>query len=44
MLQAAVRLISTQGVTGTGLREIVAASDAPRGSLRHYFPGARISW
>jgi hypothetical protein len=34
MLRAAVRLISTQGVTSTGLREIVAASDAPRGSLR----------
>jgi AcrR family transcriptional regulator len=41
MLQAAVRLISTQGVTGTGLREIVAASDAPRGSLQHYFPGGK---
>jgi len=38
MLHAAVRLISTQGVSGTGLREIVAASDAPRGSLQHYFP------
>jgi AcrR family transcriptional regulator len=41
VLQAAVRLISTQGVTGTGLREIVAASDAPRGSLQHYFPGGK---
>jgi hypothetical protein len=35
MLQAAVRLISAQGSTGTRLREIVAASDAPRGSLQH---------
>ncbi|MDX6343589.1 MAG: hypothetical protein QOH87_3727, partial [Trebonia sp.] len=41
MLRAAVRLISTQGVTRTGLREIVAASDAPRGSLQHYFPGGK---
>lgn len=41
MLQAAVRLISTQGVSGTGLREIVAASEAPRGSLQHYFPGGK---
>ena len=41
MLHAAVRLISTQGVAGTGLREIVAASDAPRGSLQHYFPGGK---
>ena len=41
MLRAAVRLISTKGVSGTGLREIVAASDAPRGSLQHYFPGGK---
>jgi AcrR family transcriptional regulator len=41
MLRAAVRLISTQGVTGTGLREIVAASGTPRGSLQHYFPGGK---
>jgi AcrR family transcriptional regulator len=41
MLQAAIRLIATQGVSGTGLREIVAASDAPRGSLQHYFPGGK---
>jgi AcrR family transcriptional regulator len=41
MLRAAVRLISTQGVTGTGLREIVAEADAPRGSLQHYFPGGK---
>lgn len=41
ILHAAVRLISTQGVSGTGLREIVAASDAPRGSLQHYFPGGK---
>jgi AcrR family transcriptional regulator len=41
MLQAAVRLISTQGSTGAGPREIAAASDAPRGSLQHYFPGGK---
>jgi AcrR family transcriptional regulator len=41
MLRAAVRLISMQGVTATGLREIVAAADAPRGSLQHYFPGGK---
>ncbi len=38
ILQAAVRLVSTRGVTGTGLRETVAASDTPRGSLQHHFP------
>jgi AcrR family transcriptional regulator len=41
MLRAAVRLVGTQGVTGTGLREIVAAAGAPRGSLQHYFPGGK---
>jgi AcrR family transcriptional regulator len=41
MLRAAARLISTQGVAATGLREIVAASNAPRGSLQHYFPGGK---
>jgi len=29
------------GVTGTGLREVVVAADAPRGSLQHYFPGGK---
>jgi len=29
------------GVTGTGLRQVVAAADAPRGSLQHYFPGGK---
>lgn len=41
MLRAAVRLVATQGVSATGLREIVAAADAPRGSLQHYFPGGK---
>ena len=29
------------GVSGTGLREVVAAAGAPRGSLQHYFPGGK---
>jgi AcrR family transcriptional regulator len=29
------------GVTGTGLRQVVEAADAPRGSLQHYFPGGK---
>jgi hypothetical protein len=43
MLQAAVRLISTQGSIGTGLREIVAASDA-RGRSSTPSPWAWITW
>jgi AcrR family transcriptional regulator len=41
MPRAAVRLISTQGYTGTGPREVVAAWDAPHGSVWHYFPGGK---
>ncbi|MBW8732322.1 MAG: TetR/AcrR family transcriptional regulator [Terrabacter sp.] len=29
------------GVAGTGLREVVVAAGAPRGSLQHYFPGGK---
>src|SRR5947199_985099 len=38
MVRSALALISTQGVSGTGLREVVAHAGAPRGSLQHYFP------
>jgi AcrR family transcriptional regulator len=41
MVITAARLIRTQGVSGTGLREVVEAADAPRGSLQHYFPGGK---
>jgi AcrR family transcriptional regulator len=38
MVRSAMALISTQGVSGTGLREVVGHAGAPRGSLQHYFP------
>lgn len=38
MVTSAMALICRQGVNGTGLREVVAHADAPRGSLQHYFP------
>lgn len=41
MVLAAVKLFRTQGVSGTGLREIVTRAGAPRGSLQHYFPGGK---
>jgi AcrR family transcriptional regulator len=41
MVRSAMALICTQGVSGTGLREVVAHADAPRGSLQHYFPGGK---
>jgi AcrR family transcriptional regulator len=38
MVYNAVQLIRIQGVSGTGLRQVVARARAPRGSLQHYFP------
>jgi TetR/AcrR family transcriptional repressor of lmrAB and yxaGH operons len=35
------RLLRRQGYAGTGLKEIVAASGAPRGSLYFHFPGGK---
>src|SRR2546423_7767304 len=41
MVLAAAELIRRQGVSGTGLRQIVNHAGAPRGSLQHYFPGGK---
>jgi AcrR family transcriptional regulator len=35
------QLVRERGVTGTGMREVVARAAAPRGSLQHYFPGGK---
>lgn len=34
-------LLRRQGYSGTGLKEILAASGCPKGSLYHYFPGGK---
>jgi AcrR family transcriptional regulator len=41
MVRSAMALMCRQGVSGTGLREVVAHAEAPRGSLQHYFPGGK---
>ena len=41
MVRSAAQLIREQGVSATGMRDIVAQADAPRGSLQHYFPGGK---
>jgi AcrR family transcriptional regulator len=41
MVFSAAQLIRRDGVTGTGLRDVVAHAQAPRGSLQHYFPGGK---
>lgn len=41
IVYSCAQLVRAQGVTGTGLREVVAKAEAPRGSLQHYFPGGK---
>ena len=41
MVRSAAPLIRAKGVSGTGMREVVAHADSPRGSLQHYFPGGK---
>ncbi len=41
MVYSAAQLIRQRGVTGTGIRDVVAAAAAPRGSFQHYFPGGK---
>ena len=36
-----VQQLRRAGVSGTGLRQVVAGAGAPRGSLQHYFPGGK---
>jgi AcrR family transcriptional regulator len=41
MVYSAAQLVRSNGVTGTGVRDVVAHSGAPRGSFQHYFPGGK---
>ncbi|PWI42909.1 TetR/AcrR family transcriptional regulator [Streptomyces sp. ICBB 8177] len=41
MVFSAAQLIRRDGVAATGLRDVVAHAEAPRGSLGHYFPGGK---
>ena len=41
MVQSAATLIRQRGIHGTGLREVVAHSGGPRGSLGRFFPGGK---
>jgi TetR/AcrR family transcriptional repressor of lmrAB and yxaGH operons len=38
---AAGQLFRRRGYAATGLNEVISASDAPKGSLYHYFPGGK---
>jgi TetR/AcrR family transcriptional regulator, lmrAB and yxaGH operons repressor len=41
IVEAGAELFSRRGYAGTGLKAILAASDAPFGSLYHFFPGGK---
>lgn len=41
MIRSAAQLIRRNGVSGTGLRDVVIDAEAPRGSLQHYFPDGK---
>lgn len=41
MVFSAAQLIRRDGVAATGMREVAAHAEAPRGSLQHYFPGGK---
>ncbi len=41
MVEGAVRLLATKGVEGTSFAEVLQATDSPRGSLYHHFPGGK---
>jgi AcrR family transcriptional regulator len=41
MLLSAVQLFRRHGYNGTGFREVIAHSGAPRGSIYHHFPGGK---
>ena len=41
ILYAGAELFGRQGYTGTGVKQIVAAAQAPFGSVYHHFPGGK---
>jgi AcrR family transcriptional regulator len=41
IVEAGADLVRTKGYTGTGVKEIVSAAQAPFGSLYHHFPGGK---
>jgi AcrR family transcriptional regulator len=41
ILYAGAELFGRQGFTGTGVKQIVAAAQAPFGSIYHHFPGGK---
>jgi AcrR family transcriptional regulator len=41
MVRGAAELLRQRGYTGTGFREVIELTGAPRGSIYHHFPGGK---
>jgi AcrR family transcriptional regulator len=41
MVRGAAELLRRRGYTGTGFREVIELTGAPRGSIYHHFPGGK---
>lgn len=41
IVRSTAALLSNRGYAGTGLSDIIAQAEAPKGSLYHYFPGGK---
>jgi AcrR family transcriptional regulator len=41
MVYSAAQLLRTQGMSATGVRDVIDHSATPRGSFQHYFPGGK---
>ncbi|HEX8647204.1 MAG TPA: TetR/AcrR family transcriptional regulator [Thermoleophilaceae bacterium] len=41
MIRSAAHLFRRHGYSGTGFRDVIAHSGAPRGSIYHHFPGGK---
>jgi TetR/AcrR family transcriptional repressor of lmrAB and yxaGH operons len=41
MIEATIELMRGSGLSGAGINEIVRASDAPKGSVYHFFPNGK---
>jgi TetR/AcrR family transcriptional regulator, lmrAB and yxaGH operons repressor len=42
MIEAAIDLMRSYGLSGAGINDVVHLSGAPRGSLYHYFPDGKL--
>ena len=42
MVRSAAFLFRERGYSGTGFRDVIAHSGAPRGSIYHHFPGGKV--